>query len=582
MLLFLTYLGAAAWYYQFRCQILLGGLSYMLLLTELTFFLANIFMHYGLSMTGKKNVPRSTIDCPATCDIFITAYSEPVDCLIPTVRAALGQDWPVTVYVCDDGRNPELFKRLCLINSVSLAPPADFATGELRVEIGDGLVYLARVRGADHHAKAGNLNSALGQSHGTFVAILDSDMIASPQFVSRTISQFYKPDGFLRERVAFVQTPQRFSNVDCADPFAHNNSVFFDAICPARASRGIAPFAGSNAVFRRTILEQFGFQYGSITEDMLTGKVLHEAGYKSRYLAEPLAVGQAPDTMYDTVVQRMRWQMGSVQIALVCGRPDNGFGQNNDAILASGRLGPSLPRKMPGWRACLYRWVAYINSTAYSFSALATVVFCAVPVLSTAFCLDLADVPDFMELLYHFLPYLLLERFMTVWQCRRVSALDLWRETQINFWLAPGYIVGIAKVLARSRLTFRVTPKSEADNIEAAIGVPSEKPRVSWLLVPSVCMYFLALGSIGIGVARYMRDEFSGYNLLVATGFLLQICTLMWPAVQYSFISARAADHCILVGRAMYYVNTLAIVGYFVGIAVWQLLWKQHLADVND
>jgi cellulose synthase/poly-beta-1,6-N-acetylglucosamine synthase-like glycosyltransferase len=62
------------------------------------------------------------------------------------------------------------------------------------------IVHVARekVRGAAHHAKAGNINSALlkeGPGCGEFILVLDCDMIVHPNFLMRTLGHFYwQPD----------------------------------------------------------------------------------------------------------------------------------------------------------------------------------------------------------------------------------------------------------------------------------------------------------------------------------------------------------------------------------------------------
>ena len=44
--------------------------------------------------------------------------------------------------------------------------------------------------GGSWHAKAGNLNNALMQTHGDFVLILDADQIPSPEILDRTLGYF--------------------------------------------------------------------------------------------------------------------------------------------------------------------------------------------------------------------------------------------------------------------------------------------------------------------------------------------------------------------------------------------------------
>lgn len=104
------------------------------------------------------------------------------------------------------------------------------------------IVYVARDKmpGVPHHAKAGNINSALLKSPGSsgeFILVLDCDMVLHPDFLLRTLPHFYwqpskqepparcsrsVPCGkdnsgvpmatacpwVLKDKAAFVQTPQ--------------------------------------------------------------------------------------------------------------------------------------------------------------------------------------------------------------------------------------------------------------------------------------------------------------------------------------------------------------------------------------
>src|SRR5574340_106320 len=92
-----------------------------------------------------------------TVDVMIPTYNEPLDVIRPTVLAAMRIDWPadrMRVYVLDDGRRAEV--------------------QEFAEECGAGYI----TRRNNQNAKAGNINNALHQTSGEFVAIFDSDHIA--------------------------------------------------------------------------------------------------------------------------------------------------------------------------------------------------------------------------------------------------------------------------------------------------------------------------------------------------------------------------------------------------------------------
>src|SRR5262249_15791514 len=103
-------------------------------------------------------------------DGFIPTYNEPIEALEKTIPGGLCLDYPnVKIWVLDDGRRQWL-KAFCEAKGVG---------------------YLTRPDNA--HAKAGNINHALTQTNGEFVAIFDADFVPQRNFLMRTIGFFPKP-----------------------------------------------------------------------------------------------------------------------------------------------------------------------------------------------------------------------------------------------------------------------------------------------------------------------------------------------------------------------------------------------------
>jgi cellulose synthase (UDP-forming) len=172
----------------------------------------------------------------ATADVFITCYNEPVELVRGTVRAALAIQYPHETFVLDDGNSSEM---LAMCQE-------------------EGARYVIRSsdwQGKERHAKAGNLNNALLQSHGEFILILDADQIAYPQILHRTLGYFSDP------KVAFVQTPQWFYNIPKNDPFGSDAPLFYGPIQQGKDAWNAAFYCGSNAVLRREALMQLGIVY---------------------------------------------------------------------------------------------------------------------------------------------------------------------------------------------------------------------------------------------------------------------------------------------------------------------------------
>jgi cellulose synthase (UDP-forming) len=168
-----------------------------------------------------------------TVDVFITTYNEPPELVLNTLKAAINIRYPHQTWVLDDGDREEL--RL--------------ATEKL------GAGYITRGdewHGKPRHAKAGNLNNALMQTHGEFILVLDADMVADPAILDRTLGFFAD------EKVAFVQTPQHFINVPASDPLGSQAPLFYGPIQEGKDGWGAAFFCGSNAVLRREALMDLG------------------------------------------------------------------------------------------------------------------------------------------------------------------------------------------------------------------------------------------------------------------------------------------------------------------------------------
>ena len=195
---------------------------------------------------------------PGAVDVFIPVYTEPVDVVEPTVRAAASLDGSPVVWLLDDGHRDEL-----------AALAARHGVGYLR-------------RSDRQGAKAGNLNRALAVTERPFVAVFDCDHVPHRDFLTRTVPLFDRAD------VAFVQTPQHYANTGAsriAEAAWAQQAFFFGPIARAKDARGAMFCCGTNVVFSREALGDVGgFPEDSITEDFLLSVRLHERGWTGRYV----------------------------------------------------------------------------------------------------------------------------------------------------------------------------------------------------------------------------------------------------------------------------------------------------------
>ncbi len=228
-----------------------------------------------------------------TVDVFVPTYNEDTAILRGTLQACLAMDYPHRLYLLDDGKRDEV-RQLC---------------EEL------GVHYITRDN--NMHAKAGNLNHALDQTDGEFVAILDADHVPEPHFLSRMIGYFRDP------QLGFVQSPHAFSNFDTFQGrvnyeqgrFWDEGELFYKVIQPGRTATNSVVFAGSAALFRREALKEVGYiATETITEDMHTGVRMASRGWGSMFVSERLVAGQGANDVTTFHSQRLRWAEGNLSI----------------------------------------------------------------------------------------------------------------------------------------------------------------------------------------------------------------------------------------------------------------------------
>src|SRR5215475_252933 len=231
-----------------------------------------------------------------TVDVFIPTYNESLEVVRSTVVGALAMEYPgskMKVFVLDDGRRQEF---------------RDFAGA-----VGAG--YITRSNNA--HAKAGNINHALGRTDGECVAIFDSDHIPTRSFLKTTLGWFQRDS-----QLGMVQTPHHFYS---PDPFERNldqfrkipneGELFHRLVQDGNDLWNASFFCGSCAVLRRRALAEIrGIAVETVTEDAHTALRMQRRGWNTAYINVPQAAGLATESLAAHIGQRIRWARGMVQI----------------------------------------------------------------------------------------------------------------------------------------------------------------------------------------------------------------------------------------------------------------------------
>lgn len=416
-----------------------SGLIYGAELFGFVTALLHLFMVWGLTVR-RAPPPEPGLNV----DVFVPTYNEPVDLLRRTLLAARNMDYPHQTWLLDDGDRPQM--------------------AALAREL--GVRYLARRDNT--HAKAGNLNHALAHSQAEFVAVFDADHAPKRNFLTETLGSFRNP------KLAFVQTPQDFFNLDSYQhrrrgrgPVWTEQSLFFRVIQRGKDRWNAAFFCGSCAVIRRSALDAIGgFQTRTVTEDLETSVALHRAGYESAYLPEPLAFGLAPAAASPFLKQRVRWGQGAMQVI------------RREWFFLRGQL-------------TLAQRLNYMASTLTYFDGWQKAVFFLAPVwvLFTGTMPLVATAREFLPL---FVPYLVL----TFWVFEEVGrgygrAAMIEQYNMARFAAFAWSTLG----LLRRNLRFGVTPK---DGL-------SPRHVEAWTMAPQIAVSVLNVLAIAAAVALWPR-----------------------------------------------------------------------------
>ncbi|SEQ03305.1 glycosyltransferase family 2 protein [Microlunatus flavus] len=231
--------------------------------------------------------PMSIDGREVSVDVFIPVYGEDVGVIRRTALAALAIRGRHRTFVLDDGRSDEV--------------------RAMAAEIGCG--YIRRLSGGG--AKAGNINHALSIVQSDYFCVFDADFVPRPEFLVETVPFF------VDKTVAFVQTPQAYGNLHnlISRGAGYMQTVFYKFVQTGRNHFNAAFCVGTNVIYRRAAVDDVGGIYtDSKSEDVWTSLMLHERGWRTIYIPQTLAVGDAPETIEAYTKQQLRWATGGFEI----------------------------------------------------------------------------------------------------------------------------------------------------------------------------------------------------------------------------------------------------------------------------
>ncbi len=402
---------------------------------------------WNLDCSGPE--PVTTVEPGLRAAVCIPTYNEPVEVIAPTIAAACARQPAHPTWVRDDGDRPWV-RELCE-------------------------TYGARyVRRDQHtHAKAGNMNHALalmaaevaaGAEPIDVIGVLDCDHVPLPHFLTATLGWFRDPE------LALVQAPQTYYNSGAFDDDGDTGEqgVFFHVQLPARDRAGAGTsWCGSTSFIRVSALQQVGgIATDTIVEDFHTTMLLIRAGWKSAYHHQVLALGLAPDTPEQYLLQRRRWGMGCMQVLVL------------ERLWAA--------KRWLSWRG----YYEYLDATVWWLEGVGTVVGFLIPVVVLLSGAQVSSVD----------PWLFLGVFVALFVIRLWGARRLYRQHlhwgtafALRILRIPVGLACLWWLITRRSLDFAVTPKAGSDERRRG-----HVPSILWWLLGVIVAVILYAG---VGVA---------------------------------------------------------------------------------
>ncbi|GAB4232225.1 MAG: glycosyltransferase [Stanieria sp.] len=436
-------------------------------------------------------------------DILIPTYNEPDFILKRTIVGCQALDYPhKQIYLLDDTRRSEI--------------------KQLAQQL--GCHYITRPDNC--HAKAGNLNHALAQTHSELVVVFDADFIPTTNFLKRTVGFFQN------QKIGLVQTPQSFYN---CDPIARNlgledvlnpeEEVFYRQVEPIKDGVGSVVCAGTSFIARRSALEEIGyFVTDSVSEDYFTGIRLAAKGYELVYLDEKLSAGLAAENISAHIDQRLRWARGTLQAFFI----------------------ESNPLTIPGLN--FWQRLGHLEGLLHWFTPIPRFFFLFVPIIYIFFGINPIKF-SLRELVYIFLPYYIIQLSVFAWlnnRSRSAILADLYSLVQCF----PVSITVVKIILRPFAKGFKVTPK----------GLASDRFYFNWTLaLPLVVLLIITGISFVLALLNFSSQPtfnlglwWSFYNLITLSVALLTLLDIPKPSF-YEWFSLNKPVEIVLEQNINYY-----------------------------
>jgi cellulose synthase (UDP-forming) len=292
-----------------------ASLNRAVLWFALPFLFATLYMTVLITLAIHNNWNRSVpqlFKLPNGVEplvaILIPTCGEPVGMVQKTIESVLHQNWPqeaLLIIVGDDGHNPSM--RSMVEQLQRRYPDAHI------------LYHLPPSKNSPERmgkAKDGNLNAMLNllsekYPDVQYVETRDADdLVGDADFLRYTIGHLVS-----NPKAAYVQTIKE-ALVSPGDPFGNLQPTFYRGLMLSKhATNSVFP-CGSGLVWSKRPLDKIGgFPTWNLVEDLYSGYVAMQHGFKGSYLPIVGAVGQvAPEDIPNVYKQIGTWALDTVRM----------------------------------------------------------------------------------------------------------------------------------------------------------------------------------------------------------------------------------------------------------------------------
>eukprot|EP00884_Botryococcus_braunii_P018967 jgi/Botrbrau1/5754/Bobra.0134s0026.2 len=477
-------------------------------------------------------VPK--VSMPYHIRVLVPCYKESFEIVARTCTAAHDALLPygcrVTVYLCDDGKDP-LKRKWCL----NQGPSYVYVSGRTR-------------KPGEMNGKSANLNNCLQQIYPDdcsippteIICVFDADQVANTDFYIKTLPLFDAGDD-----VGMVLSPQCFHNLRLhADIFNHSNIHFWEYAQHGYDAIGFISCTGTNFLIRAAAFREAGWspEY-TLTEDFALGMVLKMNKWHCRYVEEYLAVGEAPEQVRNCFQQRSRWCKGHFQ------------------IIMSREHSPLFQKRLSFGMKILYCSGVW----SYMVGALTTPLFILIPLL-TVWAGVFPIVVSWWAAVA-LTAYMVAQTLVLNYTRKRKHVEPLWFAQIANNIMWWTYVKACWRSfysIFGKNITFKTTLKG--------VGARLQQSAIGDLWMPFISFVAL-LATLCIGLQRLIHGP------TVITTLAISV---VW--IVYAMIPSYLLLHYTFIGRGttlVYMCRLMFLVSWACSIIALLLLWAVYPADFN-